>query len=112
MPLNAPKPSTTCAVSSKILMRSRPLRSPIAQSFGSCAGVVFTQPVPNSLSTCQSAKMGISRSTSGSFTVLPTRCLKRSSFGFTATPVSPSIVSGRVVATTRYSRPSSGSVSG
>ena len=84
----------------------------MAQSLGSCDGVTFTQPVPNSVSTCQSAKMGISRSTSGSFTVLPTRCPKRSSLGFTATPVSPSMVSGRVVATTRYSSPSTGSVSG
>ena len=37
--------------------------------------------------------------TAGMITVLPIRCLYRGSFGFTATPVSPNMVSGRVVAT-------------
>ena len=44
--------------------------------------------------------MGISRFTMGSMTVLPTKAALEGSFGETATPVSPSIVSGRVVATT------------
>ena len=51
IPENLPKPSTTCAVSSKMLIFSRPARSPMAKSLGSWAGVTFTQPVPNSLST-------------------------------------------------------------
>ena len=42
----------------------------------------------------------------GRMQVLPTRCLKRSSSGFTATPVSPIMVSGLVVATTRSPDPS------
>ena len=41
--------------------------------------------------------IGISRPFSGIVTVLPTRCLYRSSDGCTHTAVSPSIVSGRVV---------------
>ena len=47
--------------------------------------------------------IGIVRPVSGSSTVLPIRCLYRGSSGWTATAVSPSIVSGRVVATCRAS---------
>ena len=43
--------------------------------------------------------IGIDRPMSGRSTVLPIMCLYRSSEGWTATAVSPSIVSGRVVAT-------------
>ena len=78
-------------------------RRPTSKSFGSCAGVIFTAPVPNSRSTIASAIIGISRFINGSNAFLPTRCVYRSSSGFTATAVSPSIVSGRVVATTRNS---------
>ena len=74
-------------------------RLPIAKSFGSCPGVTFTAPVPNAGSTNASAMMGSSRPMTGSFTRVPTMCRYRSSSGFTATAVSPSIVSGRVVAT-------------
>ena len=49
-------------------------RWPISKSFGSCAGVTFTAPVPNSRSTAASAMIGISRFISGSRTFLPTRC--------------------------------------
>ncbi len=56
--------------------------------------------------------MGISRFTMGSMTVLPTSLDFSGSSGETATPVSPSMVSGLVVATTMYSTPSTGSVSG
>jgi hypothetical protein len=43
--------------------------------------------------------MRISRPTSGRRTLAPTRRLNRSSSGWTATALSPSMVSGRVVAT-------------
>ena len=80
-------------------MVSRFCRRPTSKSLGSWAGVIFTQPVPNSMSTYSSATMGISRPTRGRMHFLPTMSLYRSSLGLTATPVSPSMVSGRVVAT-------------
>ena len=72
----------------------------ISKSFASCAGVIFTAPVPNSRSTMSSATTGIGRFISGNRKVVPASPAYRSSFGLTATAVSPSIVSGRVVATT------------
>ena len=78
----------------------RSCRRPISKSSGSCAGVTLTAPVPNSGSTCGSATTGIRRPVSGSSISRPTRCAYRGSSGCTATPVSPSIVSTRVVATT------------
>ena len=56
-------------------------------------------------SACPSATIRSSRPTKGSTAYLPIRSLYRSSSGCTATAVSPSIVSGRVVATT-MARPS------
>jgi len=50
-------------------------RCPIAKSFGSCAGVTFTMPVPNSGSTNSSAMTGISRLTSGRRIFFPIKCL-------------------------------------
>ncbi|CAM5661342.1 hypothetical protein SALBM135S_04862 [Streptomyces alboniger] len=94
------------ACSSMTAMFGREWRWPISKSFGSCAGVTLTAPVPNSGSTCSSATTGMVRSVSGSLICLPTRCLYRSSSGWTATAVSPSIVSARVVATTMVSSPS------
>ena len=85
-----------------IFMNSRSCRSPIAKSLGSWAGVTFTQPVPKSGSTNVSVIIGISLPVNGRATVLPTRSLYRSSSGCMATAVSPSIVSGRVVATIMY----------
>ncbi|CAB4724048.1 unannotated protein [freshwater metagenome] len=78
---------------------STPCRIPISKSFGSCAAVTLTAPVPNSGSTNSSAMIGIIRSTNGSNTFLPTKCLYLSSLGFTATAPSPSMVSALVVAT-------------
>lgn len=94
------------ACSSMIVRDGRSWRWPISKSFGSWAGVTLTAPVPNSGSTCSSATTGMERSVSGSLISLPTRCLYRSSPGWTATAVSPSIVSARVVATTMVSSPS------
>ena len=68
------------------------------ENWVSCAGVIFTHPVPNSLSTYSSAITGISRPTSGRTSILPTKSLYLSSSGLTATAVSPNNVSGRVVA--------------
>ena len=66
-------------------------------------------PVPNSRSTASSAMIGILRFIKGKITCLPTQCLYRSSSGWTATAVSASIVSGRVVAiTSASSEPSMG----
>ena len=86
-----------------MLMNSRLCRSPIEKSLGSCAGVTLTQPVPNSGSTNLSETIGIVLPTNGSIIVDPIKSLYLSSSGCTATAVSPSIVSGRVVATTTYS---------
>ena len=86
---------------------SRPVRLAISKSFGSCAGVTFTKPDPNSGSTCSSATTGILRPVKGSSMLEPINDAYRSSSGCTATPVSPSIVSGRVVETVKYQRPSS-----
>ena len=94
--------SFVLASSLKILITFRLCRCPISLSLISCAGVTFTAPVPNSMSTYSSANIGISLSAIGSKTFLPITSLYLSSFGLTATPVSPSIVSGRVVATTKY----------
>ena len=68
----------------------------------SCAGVILTQPVPNSFSTNSSAIIGISLFIIGSMHFFPTIDLYLSSLGWTATAVSPSIVSGLVVATSTY----------
>ena len=93
-------PARSFIVPSSFITRivSKLCRSPTSKSFGSCAGVIFTAPVPNSLSTYSSATTGISLSVKGSRSSLPTKCAYRLSAGFTATAVSPSIVSGRVVA--------------
>ncbi len=48
-------------------------RLPASKSLGSCAGVIFTTPVPNSGSAMSSRMIGISRSISGSCTVRPCR---------------------------------------
>ena len=89
------------ARSLNMAMRLSPCLNPASKSLKSCAGVIFTAPVPNSLSTIASASTGILRLASGSNTSLPIYLLYRSSSGCTATAVSPSMVSGRVVATVR-----------
>ena len=80
---------------------SSPWRVPISKSAASCAGVTFTNPLPNRGSTASSAMIGMGMPVIGSRAVFPTNARWRASFGFTATAVSPSIVSGRVVATVR-----------
>ncbi len=77
----------------------RPWRRPVAWSSWSWAGVIFTAPVPKAGSTASSAMIGTSRSTNGIRTWRPTRARVARSSGWTATAVSPRIVSGRVVAT-------------
>ena len=74
---------------------------PISKSFASWAGVTFTNPVPNVGSTAWSATMGSETFVIGSRAVFPTNPACRRSSGWTATAVSPSMVSGRVVATVR-----------
>ncbi len=92
--------------SSMIVRDGRSCRRPISKSSGSWAGVTFTAPVPNPGSTCGSATTGIFRPVSGSSMARPTRCAYLASSGCTATPVSPSMVSTRVVATTTAASPS------
>ena len=65
--------------------------------------MILTTPVPNSISTYSSSTTGIGLFTIGSHTCLPFKYVYLSSFGLTATAVSPSIVSGRVVANSRNS---------
>jgi hypothetical protein len=50
-----------------------PCRRPISKSFGSCAGVILSAPVPKVGSTCSSATTLIMRPTSGSSISRPTR---------------------------------------
>jgi len=63
----------------------------------------FNNSRSESFSTYSSAITGISLFIRGRTTVLPIRCLYLSSSGCTATAVSPSMVSGLVVATTTNS---------
>ena len=58
-------PITT--ISSSLCLR------PISKSFGSCPGVIFSAPVPNSGSTYSSATIGSRRPTSGSTAASPIR---------------------------------------
>ena len=54
--------------------RTHPCRRPVAKSFGSWAGVTFTAPVPNAMSTSTPSKiMGIWRSWNGCCSILPCR---------------------------------------
>ena len=75
-----------------------PWSRPISKSSGSCAGVTFRAPVPNSMSTRSSAITGTARSTNGTSTSRPIASRQRSSSGFTATATSARIVAGRAVA--------------
>ena len=69
-------------------------------------GVIFTQPVPNSGSTISSAMTGMRRSVNGSSHHRTHEITVAGVAGWTATAVSPSIVSGRVVATSTQPAPS------
>ncbi len=78
----------------------RPWRLPDSKSLASWAGVTFTMPVPNSRSTrIGSSMIGISRFMIGRVARRPRSPAVRASSGWIASAVSPSIVSGRVVAT-------------
>ena len=94
--------SFTFASSVNIFRKGSPVLFATSKSLGSWEGVILTTPVPNSISTYSSATTGISLSINGSITFFPIKSLYLSSLGFTATPVSPSIVSGLVVAITTY----------
>ncbi len=106
IPINLPGISPVILPSSLItLMTSRLCFFPISKSIGECAGVTLSAPVPISISILSSSITGISLLAIGSKTFLPTNPLYLSSFGLTATALSPSIVSGRVVATINPSTP-------
>ena len=87
------------AFSSKILINSKSCLFPTSKSLKSCAGVIFTAPEPFSGSAYSSAMIGIFLFEIGKLQNLPIRFLYFSSSGWTATAVSPNIVSGLVVAT-------------
>ena len=107
IPANGPPTVVTFPPSSNILRNGSEFRLPHSKSFGSCAGVTFTAPVPNFMSTrIASPITGNVRSTIGCRTIRPIAAPYRGSSGWTATAVSPSIVSGRVVATTISPEPS------
>ncbi|MNS99492.1 hypothetical protein D3C72_1338960 [compost metagenome] len=59
----------------KMLIIGRLWRLPTSLSLKSWAGVIFTQPVPFSMSACSSATMGIRRFTSGSSMCWPISAL-------------------------------------
>ena len=63
---------------SSMLTSGRSCRRPTSKSLKSCAGVIFTAPVPFSGSAYSSATIGMRRPTSGRIAVLPIRCLRRS----------------------------------
>ena len=89
------------AESSMIFGAGSPWRCPVSKSLASWAGVILRAPVPKAGSTAVSATTGMSRSgPTGSRSIRPMASRKRGSSGWTATAVSPRIVSGRVVATT------------
>ena len=60
------------AYSSKILINSKPCLFPTSKSLKSCAGVIFTAPVPFSGSAYSSAMILIFRFVRGRMHVLPT----------------------------------------
>ena len=75
--------------------------SPKVLSLTSCAGVTFKHPVPNSKSTYSSSIIGIVFPEIGTIAFLPFKLKCLSSFGLIQMAVSPKIVYGRVVATTK-----------
>ena len=75
IPAYAPAAALMCPLSVITSISGRLCRRPASKSLGSCAGVIFTAPVPNSRSTISSAISGISRCISGSRIFLPARCL-------------------------------------
>mmetsp|Transcript_6391 Transcript_6391/g.18101 ORF Transcript_6391/g.18101 Transcript_6391/m.18101 type:complete len:212 (-) Transcript_6391:910-1545(-) len=109
IPANCPVPLPLMRpMSSRMLILSSLCLWPVAKSLGSCAGVIFTAPVPKLMSTrTASVMMGIFRPFTGCLTCLPCRWAYLGSSGWTATAVSPSMVSIRVVATTISPSPSS-----
>ena len=75
MPANCSPASAVIRPSSPITVTAgRPCLRPISKSLGSWPGVIFRLPVPKSVLTYSSAITGSSRPTSGSVTVVPTRC--------------------------------------
>ena len=75
MPSNSvPVPSIT-PCSFMITTKGTLWRIAISKSFGSCAAVTFTAPVPKSCSTNSSAIIGIIRFTRGRSTSVPIKCL-------------------------------------
>eukprot|EP00951_Prasinocladus_malaysianus_P044178 scaffold564654_cov23-Prasinocladus_malaysianus.AAC.1 len=75
-PANWPPLPLMHPTSSKTLTNSRSCLFPVAKSLGSCAGVIFTQPVPKLMSTSSASQtIGILRPSTGWTTCLPWRCL-------------------------------------
>ncbi len=71
IPSNSPACSLSVASRLRMFNAGRPVRWAMSKSFGSCAGVTLTAPVPNARSTWESATTGISRLLIGNRTCLP-----------------------------------------
>ena len=97
--------SFRCATSSKMLIISRPCRRPTSKSLKSCAGVILTAPEPCSGSAVLVGDDGQAAADQRQDGV-PADEVRGSARppAWTATAVSPSMVSGRVVATTMVAR--------
>ena len=75
IPANAPQVSFSLPSIVRMLSSSSLWRLPVAKSLKSCAGVTFTAPVPNVMSTSSASQItGIVRSTNGCWRRLPCRC--------------------------------------
>ncbi len=80
-PQNGPAPRTgrhsrsSCCARRSLRSAAGCDASPASKSLGSCAGVTFTAPVPNSGCASSSVMIGISRFISGSSTFFPCRCV-------------------------------------
>jgi hypothetical protein len=108
-PVNGPALGFMVPSAFNMLIIGSECRWPTAKSLKSCAGVTFTTPVPNAGSTrIASAMIGMRAAQDRVADRLADEVLVAlGSSGCTATAVSPSIVSGRVVATTISPEPSS-----
>ena len=102
LPAYLPAASVMLPSSPITVIISRPWRWPISKSTMSWPGVTFSAPVPKSWAMASSPTMGMARPMMGNTACFPTRSRYRGSSGCTATPVSPSMVSGRVVATVMW----------
>ena len=68
IPENSPQLSAILPSSVKIVTSSSPWRRPQRKSFGSCAGVTFTAPVPKLMSTSVASVISLTRRSTNGWT--------------------------------------------